>query len=305
MHGTINSSAPIDANDLLLFARVIEAGSFSRAAEALQLPKSTLSRRITALESLLGERLMQRSTRRLAITDFGESVLEHARRLTEETEATLALAQHRQARPQGTLRVSMPPNLPEIEPDEIFARFLAKHPQVRLELDLSPRRVDLVAERFDLALRVAAALPDDNTLVARPLFKLAQGLFASPAYLRRTGQPKRPEDLPGHRALQLIASDGKPQRWELAKGSRHWTGLPPGPLAANSVTLLRSLAASGLGIAALSTRYAAPLVTSGKLVRVLPAWHLPEVTLWCVTPGRRLLPARTSAFIALLQERLA
>lgn len=305
MRGTIPTSRELDANDLLLFARVIEAGSFSRAAERLRLPKSTLSRRIAALEVLLGEKLMQRSTRRLAITDFGEAVLEHARRLTEETDATLALAQHRQARPQGTLRVSLPPNLLEIDPERVLATFIERYPQVRLELDLSPRRVDLVAERFDLALRAATSLPDDATLVARRLVDLSVGLYASPGYLEREGLPATPEALLQHRALQLIGSQGNPEAWLLRKGKRVWQGLPAGPVAANSIALLRGLALQGLGIAPLTQRDAAAALREKQLRRVLPAWDLPAVTIWCVTPGRRLLPARTRAFLEVLQDLLA
>ena len=160
----------LDADDLVLYARVAEAGSFSRASERCGLPKATVSRRIGALEAKLGERLMTRTTRQLAITEFGERILEHARRLLEETEAAGALAQHRQATPQGTLRVSLPPGLiDELELVPFLLEFAERHPDVRLELDISPRRVDVIAERFDLAVRVAPRLPDDATLVARRL----------------------------------------------------------------------------------------------------------------------------------------
>ena len=146
----------LDANDLILFAQVMETASFSRAAERSGLPKSTLSRRITLLETKLGERLLTRSTRRLAITEFGERILEHARRLLEETEAASAMALHRQGVPRGVLRVSMPPDFVELDLTPFLLQFAASYPEVRLELDLSPRRVDLLAERFDLAVRVAS-----------------------------------------------------------------------------------------------------------------------------------------------------
>lgn len=295
----------LDANDLAIFARVIEAGSFSRAAERLGVPKSTLSRRMASLEATLGERLLTRSTRRLAITEFGEGILEHARRLLEEAEAAQALAQHRQAAPRGTLRVSLPPDFLELDLVPFLLRFAASYPEVRLELDLSPRRVDLIAERFDLAVRVAAQLPDDATLVARHLTTLLTGLYASPAYLARAGDPRTPADLLGHTGLRLITSSGEAQPWRLARGAERWEGLPSGPLAANSVGLQRTLATHGMGIAALSERFALPLVEQGLLRRVLPEWQLPAMTAWCVTPGRRLLPARTSAFIEMLRGALA
>jgi len=295
----------LDANDLILFAQLMEAGSFSRAAERAGLPKSTLSRRITALEGRLGERLVNRSTRRLAITEFGERILDHATRLKDETEATIAMAQHCQEAPRGTLRVSLPPGFVELELTPFLLRFAADYPEVSLELDISARRVDLVVERFDLAVRIARQLPDDTTLVARQLAQMEHGLYASPAYLARYGRPSEPAELLDHVCLRLISSSGESQPWRLSRGSEHWEGLPTGPLAANSLGLQRDLAGHGLGITALSDRYAAPWLEQGLLQRVLPEWSMPLMTVWCVTPGRRLLPARTRVFIDLLKAALA
>src|SRR6476661_7252030 len=132
----------IEANDMLLFARIVEAGSFSKAAQRLDLPKSTVSRRIALLEASLGERLLQRTTRRLMLTEFGESLLEHARKVADEVEAAGALAQHRQAEPSGKLRISMPGDFANLYLTDLIADFVARYPAVSLELDLSPRRVD-------------------------------------------------------------------------------------------------------------------------------------------------------------------
>jgi len=295
----------LDANDLILFAHVVDSGSFARAAERVSLPKSTLSRRIGALESRLGERLLTRSTRRLSITEFGERILDHARRLQEETEAAAAIAQYRQGTPRGVLRVSMPPDFRELDLTPILLDYATRYPEVRLELDLSPRRVDLLAERFDLAIRAAARLPDDATLVARQLCEMSCGLYASPAYLKRYGEPGTPPDLLDHVALQLIGGNGDAQLWHLTRGNEHWEGLPTGPLAANSPGLQRDLAAHGLGIVGLDDRLARLWIERGLLQRILPDWSLPSVTIWCVTPGRRLLPARTTAFIEMLRSVLA
>ena len=295
----------LDANDLILFAHIMEAGSFSRAAERTGLPKSTLSRRITALETKLGERLLMRSTRRLSITEFGERILDHAKRLLEETEAASAMALHRQGTPRGVLRVSMPPDFVELDLTPLLLQFAASYPEVRLELDLSPRRVDLLVERFDLAVRAASRLPDDGTLVARKLCDMPNGLYASPAYLARYGVPAKPEELLDHVGLRLIGGSGEPVPWRLSRRTDYWEGLPDGPLAANSPSLQRDLAAHGMGIVALDERFAAKWVEQGLLQRILPEWCLPTVTLWCVTPGRRLLPARTSAFIEMLRTSLA
>lgn len=295
----------IAADDLILFARVVDAGSFSQAAERCGLPKSTVSRRISALERSLGERLLTRTTRQFAITEFGEGMLEHARRLLEEAEAASALAQHRQATPQGTLRVSLPPDfLQELELVPFLLAFATRYPEVKVEMDLSPRRVDLVAERFDLAIRVAARLPDDATLVARRLLEMRHGLYASPAYLARFGRPLAPADLVSHTGLKLITSSGEAQHWQLSRADQHWVGAPAGPIAVNSVGLQRELAAHGLGLVGLSERYAAAFVQKGLLERVLPDWCLPTMTVWAVTPGRRLQPTRVSAFIEMLREAL-
>jgi DNA-binding transcriptional LysR family regulator len=294
----------LDANDLILFAHVMDSGSFARAAERVGLPKSTLSRRISALENGLGERLLTRSTRRLSITEFGERILDHARRLQEETEAAAAIALFRQITPRGVLRVSMPPDFRELDLAPMLLDYATRYPDVRLELDLSPRRVDLLAERFDLAIRAAARLPDDATLVARKLCDMANGLYASPAYLQRYGEPTSPHELFGHIALQLIGANGEPLPWRLSRGEDHWEGLPTGPLAANSPGLQREMAGHGLGIAALDDRLAGPWVDRGLLCRILPEWSLPTVTIWCVTPGRRLIPTRTTAFIDLLRTAL-
>lgn len=293
-----------DANDLLLFARIVDAGSLSAAATRYGLPKSTLSRRLSALELQLGERLLTRSTRQLLLTEFGLGILEHARRLQEEAEAVGDIAQQRQAMPRGRLKVSMPPNFEEWIAAPLFLQFASNYPNVKLELDLSPRRVDVIGEQYDLALRVADRLPDDASLVARKIVALTSALFASPAYLQRFGTPTSPAELLNHTALQLLTSSGDAQRWRLTRKDETWDGLPPGPLAANSVALLRDLATHGLGIVGLSTRIAASAVADGLLLPVLPDWQLPTTTVWAVMPSRRLIPARTRVFLEALQHVL-
>src|SRR5699024_3467010 len=172
------STLPLHADDLILFERIVDAGSFTRAAEHTGFPKATLSRRLARLEAAYGERLLQRSTRHLSVTEFGERMLEHARRLRDESAAANALALNRQLEPQGTLRVSLPPEFRQLPVAEVVQRFAELYPQVRMELDLSARQVDLVAERFDVAVRAAARLPDDGTLVARRISVQQNGLNA-------------------------------------------------------------------------------------------------------------------------------
>lgn len=295
----------LDVNDLLLFARVADSGSFSRAAERLGLPKSTVSRRIAALERRLGERLLQRTTRQLKITEWGEAVLGHARELATEVEDVLALASNRQQQPSGRLRVTMPGDLANQALAPAIARFVADFPRVALELDLSPRRVDLIAEGFDLAIRIGA-LVDDANLVARPVARFQLGLFASPAYLARFGAVEHPEQLAAMHGLALPARDGEERPWLLtqrADGFR-WQGRPASMTRANSPDLLVLLAARGAGVTGAADFYVDAQVRAGALVRVLPDWYLPPETAWGVFPGRRLMPSRTRAFLDAMTEAL-
>ncbi|MDZ4255957.1 MAG: LysR family transcriptional regulator, partial [Sulfuritalea sp.] len=196
-----------EPNDLLIFARVAEAGSFSRAAERIGLPKSTVSRRIAFLEEQLGERLMLRTTRRLTLTEFGLQLLEHARQVAAEVDAVKALSEYRQARPSGRLRVSMPNDFATQLLTDMLAAFIALHPAVSLELDLSPRRVDLLGENFDLAVRIGD-LPDDTLLAARRIAVIPGGLYAAPSYLAERGDPASPEELDSHHSLRLLGRNG-------------------------------------------------------------------------------------------------
>ncbi len=291
----------VEPNDLLLFARIVEAGSFSRAAERVQLPKSTVSRRIALLEQKLGERLLQRTTRKLMVTEFGASLLEHARKVVEEVEAAGALAQHRQAAPSGKLRLSVPGDFANSSLHEVIARFIARHPAVSLEMDLSPRRVDLIAENFDIAIRMGD-LPDDASLNARPIKLEYFGLYAAPAYLARHGLPEHPDDLLKHDLLCMLARSGAAPSWVLTRGKLRWERQLAARLTANSPDLLARIASRGAGIAGSSETFASPYLTTGELVRVLPEWDLPTASGWAVFPGRRLMPAKTRAFLDLMEE---
>lgn len=291
----------IDPNDLLLFARIVECGSISLAADRLQLPKSTVSRRLSLLEAALGERLLQRTTRKLVLTEFGASLLDHARKVAEETEAAGALAQHRQQAPSGLLRVSMPGDFANYAMDRVLARFLQQYPAISLELDLSPRRVDLVAENFDLAIRMGA-LPDDSTLAARPVAISRIGLYAAPSYTAVHGLPEHPDDLFKHDLLSLPKTQNGMTRWTLHRGKTVWERELPVRMMANSPELLVRMACAGAGIALGTELFARKFLQSGELVRILPEWCIPAVTGWAVFPGRRLMPAKTRAFLDMLES---
>ena len=294
----------LEPNDLLLFARVVDEGSFSRAAERLSVPKSTVSRRVAALEAQLGERLLLRTTRKLTVTDFGHSVLEHAHHVVDEVEATASLAQHRQVEPSGRLRVSMPGDFANLVLAPLLAEFVLAHPAITLEVDLSARFVDLVGENFDVALRMGD-LRDDASLAARRLAVFTGSLYASPAYIARRGAPSEPEALMEHDALRILGRTGEPLPWVLTRGEQRWEGIPPGRATVNSPALTMQLALRGAGIAAVSDHFADQHVRNGELVPVLADWRIPPVSAWAVFPGRRLMPARTRVFLDALTAKFS
>ncbi|MDB5992442.1 MAG: LysR family transcriptional regulator [Herbaspirillum sp.] len=294
----------VEANDLLLFAKVVDEGSFNRAAERLGLPKSTVSRRIALLETALGERLLLRTTRKLHVTDFGNSVLEHAHQVASEVESATSLAHYRQLEPSGRLRISMPHDLASDLLAPMLAQFTIDYPAVILEMDLSARRVDLIGENFDLAIRAGGTL-DDASLVARKILDFSDGLYASPDYIARRGMPQSPPELMQHDGLLILARNGKPKAWHLTRGEEHWEGLPPARAVVNSPGVLLRLACAGAGVVAISDEFAEHDLRDGKLLPVLPDWTLPNNSAWAVFPDRRLMPRRTRAFLDAINQYLS
>ena len=293
----MNQKMESDADDLLLFARVMEAGSFSRAAERVHWPKSTVSRRIAALEARLGEKLLLRTTRKLSLTDFGAGVLEHARAVAAEVDGALALALHRQQKPSGRLRVSMPADFAEKVAAGMLAEFALAYPEVQLELDLTPRRVDLIGEGFDLAIRMGA-MDEDSQLTARKLATTHWGLYASPDYLERVGEPLLPQALDSMHGLMLLTRTGEPVPWWLQReGGEPVLARPAQRTLANSPSLLAQMALSGVGIAGVDRLLVRHSVELGRLQRLMPQWQLPGSSCWAVFPERRLMPLRTRVFL--------
>jgi len=292
----------VEPNDLLLFARVVDEGSFSRAAERLGLPKSTISRRVAALETQLGERLLLRTTRKLTVTDFGVAVLEHAHHVVEDVAAAASLAQNRQLKPSGRLRVTMPTDMANLVLAPLLAEFMLKYPAITLEMDLSARFVDLIGENFDVAIRMGP-LRDDTSLAARQIAAFSGSLYAAPAYLARHGTPSEPEMLMEHDALRILGRTGDPLPWLLVRGDARWEGIPPGRATANSPEVLMRMALAGAGITVVHDYFALQYLQRGELVQVLPDWHTPPAPAWAVFPGRRLMPARTRVFLDALTAK--
>ena len=291
----------ISADDYILFAAIVEQESLVRAAEHLGMPKATVSRRLTNLEAALGQRLLLRTTRRLTLTDFGQEFLDHCRRVAEEVAITQDFVRSQDVQPRGRLRVSMPGDYAKQHFSRAIATFIETYPEIQLDLDLSSRRVDLIGERFDLAIRMGA-LENDSTLVARKIDELGFGLYASPIYLALHAAPQHPDELEHHAAVRLLSAQGSAVPWKLIRGKAVWEAVPPGRLTLNSPDMIQQLLLDGAGIGALPDRFVAEDVRHQRLVRILPKWCLPAVPAWAVMPMRRYLPTKTRAFLAHLEQ---
>jgi DNA-binding transcriptional LysR family regulator len=272
-----------------LFVKVIESGGFTAAGKQLGLPKSTVSRQVGALENRLGVRLLHRTTRVLRPTEAGLAYYEQCTRiLTEVLEAETALSQSQMV-PIGKLRVTAPLSFGYRFMGDLVASFLTAHPQVELTLSLSDRRMDLIEDGFDVAIRVGVL--DDSSLVARKLGPASMVIAGSPAYFERRGVPGQPLDLKDHSCL--IYAYG-PSSWSFKRGL---TVPVAGPLVSNNGDILAAAAAAGLGLV-LSPRFiVAGELASGKLVSVLED-HLPTVGgVWALYPANRFLSAKVRAFV--------
>lgn len=293
-----------DLNDLYYFAMVVDHGGFAAAERALGIPKSRLSRRITQLEADLGVRLLQRSTRRFAVTDVGNSVYRHALTMLAEAQAAREVVDRLSAEPRGVVRVSIPVGLAQEQMPQLLPEFLARYPQVRLQVHVSNRKVDLINEGFDVALRVRARLDDDGGLILRSFGPIQELLVASPRYLDGMGRPTDPDELGQHVTLSINEDEAR-QRWELHGPQEDVRRVELKPrISAFDFPMLRSLAVQGVGITLLPETLCAQQVRDGTLEVVLPQWRLPQGICHAVFASRRgLLPA-VRVFIDFLVEKM-
>lgn len=289
----------MDLNEALLFARVAELGSFTGAARALGLPKSTVSRKVAELEARLGARLMQRTTRKLHLTDAGRLYYHHAARAVHEVEdAELAVARLQDA-PRGLLRVTAPLNFDYLAP--IFTDFLLRYPEVDVDLVCTDRVVDLVEEGFDLGIR--AGKLGDSTLVGRPLGQMRTELVASAAFARSRGLPKEPCDLERLPALVFGAARQR-DVWVLERGEEALTVRLRPRYIVNDFEILRQATLAGLGIANLPIARITSDLRERRLVRALPGWTQAAAPLAAVYPSARLLSPKVRVLLDFLKERL-
>jgi DNA-binding transcriptional LysR family regulator len=291
---------PSEIDDLLLFAQIARVRSITAAAVAVGLPKSTVSRRLVALETRLKTSLVLRSTRKLELTDAGHELHEHAQRIGDEMAQVDAWASRQSSVPSGRLRMSMPADFAQFWLASAIAGFHVRYPKVRLEIDLSPRRSDLVAEGLDCVVRIGA-LPD-SALYARKLTDIAISLYASPLLMAQHAVPKEPAELTDWPLVETSKTSGVPM--VLRNGKRR-AELPwRGDLVVNSVGMVMQLMLSGAGAGLLPDVMCKAEVRAGRLVRLLPSWQASSMPAWLLLPSKTL-PARTRAFVDHLTQALA
>jgi DNA-binding transcriptional LysR family regulator len=290
-------------DDLQAFVAVVEAGSFTAAANRLDIAKSAVSRRIAALETRLGVQLLRRTTRRLNLTDTGRSFYERSARILADLEESEAAVHQEQGELRGRLKVALPLSFGTKHMYKPIADFARLHPKVSFDLDLNDRRVDLVQEGADLALRIGHL--SDSSLIARRLFESHSVVCASPDYVQKLGKPVTPEDLQQHRCL-VYGNLPDPSRWVCRdkNGVEHRIDVNV-ELTATNGEFLSELAARGLGVVMQPTFIAGDRIKRGDLVPLLTEYEWPKVPAYAIYPPTRHLSFRVRTFIDFLAQRFA
>lgn len=295
-----------DLNDTLIFAKVVEQGSFTAAARTLGLPKTTVSRKVQELEERLGAQLLNRTTRKLGLTEAGAVYHDHSVRIARELEEAESAVGQLQGGPRGWLRVSAPYSIGILWISPLLGEFHQRHPEVRIDLHLGNETVDLIATETDVALRIGN-LPD-SSLVARRLDSFRTQVYASPEYIARHGEPLHPDDLQHHRVLAFSKHrHGNRYVWPLKAGvDGEITEYPVSPvLVANDPAPLQGAMLCGEGLLMAADVSIKPFVESGRAVRVLAGWSGPTVDFSAVFTRGRVPSPKVRAFVDFLVERLS
>ncbi|PZO19354.1 MAG: LysR family transcriptional regulator [Burkholderiales bacterium] len=291
-----------DLNDMLYFAEVVERGGFAAAGRALGLPKSRLSRRVAGLEAQLGVRLLQRTTRKLSLTAVGETYLRHCQALRESAQAAADAVAHAQTEPRGTIRVVCPVTLAQTVLADVMPIYLARHPQVRVEMEVNNRVVDLVKDGVDVALRVRPTLEDSGSLVVKRLDEARSVLVASPALLARQGTPTTLDEASRLDSVAMSATDGLVNiRLTSVDGREAVLQHRPRYIADDLLTLKLAVL-GGSGMCWLPDYMCEDELRVGRLVRLLPEWSTPVGVVHAVFPSRRGLSPAVRSFLDFLGE---
>lgn len=286
-----------------IFTRVAEASSFTAAAQQLDITTAQASRAVTELETHLRTRLLNRTTRRVALTDAGNRYLARCKEVIALVDLSEAEAGDAQVSPSGVLRMHAPITFGQHYVVPALTRYLEAHPQVRVELTLSQNVPDMLDEGYDVFLQITTSTLPDSALVSNRICSMPSVLCASPRYLERAGVPRTVDDLPSHACLQLVTAFFPIDRWVFdgPQGSVE-VELPPGRLRVNAADALAVAVADGLGIAPLPALSVQPLLKSGALVRVLPEWELQTMTIYAMYASRQYLDAKIRTWVDFLRE---
>ncbi|MGD9834659.1 MAG: LysR substrate-binding domain-containing protein [Piscinibacter sp.] len=284
------------------FCRIVERGSFARAAEDLDVSPAMLSRDLKLLEKHLGCALLARTTRRMSLTEHGRLYYAHVQRILADITQTEDEMRGAAGRISGPLSVNAPHSFGVTVLSPLLPAFLARHPEIELTLSFDDRVVDLIEGGHDLVIRARSSLPD-SALIARELAPVRQALFAAPAHLSRHGTPQTPRDLASHPAVAYLHADDA-SAWTLQGPEGMVTVAHHARLKVGSSLVLRDLVAAGHGIGALPDFLSKPAVSAGRLVRVLPQLELPARHVYAVTASRRGADAKVSAFVEYLRRVL-
>ena len=289
--------------ELQAFVAVVEAGSFTAAADRIDTAKSAISRRVSSLEDRLGVQLLRRTTRSLNLTETGRSFYEHSARILADLDEAEAAVLQEHGELRGRLRIALPLSFGLRHMSEPIAEFSRRHPRVDFDLDLNDRRVDLLQEGADLAIRIGRL--QDSTLIARRLFDARTVVCASPHYLEEHGIPESPQELQNHKCL-AYGNLPDPGKWayEDSDGTRHYVDVSVA-MVASSGDFLCEAAVKGLGIVLQPTFIAGERICSGELQPILQDYHWPVTPAYAVYPPTRHLSYRVRAFIDFIAERFA
>lgn len=282
-----------------VFAEVAQRGSFTAAADHLGMSRMMATRYVTDLEQWLGTRLLQRSTRRISLTAAGESCLARCRQMLELSADMREGFEQRDRRPKGPLRMTTSMSFGIAHLAAATSDYLARHPEVSVDMLMVDRSVNLIEDRVDLAIRIAGEL--DPSLVARRIAPCRSVVCAAPGYIERHGLPTSPADLSRHNCL-TYSNFGKGE-WRFVRGSEHVSVPVSGNLSANEATVLTQATLAGAGVALQPTYLVGPLIQSGQLLKLLPMWQPPELTIWGVYLSRKHLPASLRTMLDFLVER--
>lgn len=286
---------------LVVFARVVEARSFTGAAAALRVSKSVVSKRVSALEVRLSTRLLHRTTRQLSLTPEGGRLYEHCLRMLRAADDAADVAESESDEPRGLLRVNSPTTFSDLYMGDAVAAFVRRYPSVRVELSAKNTIIDLIVEQIDVAIRITPKL-EGSSLIARRLTTTAKLVCASPGYLRERGTPETPAALSQHSCLRFSQLPAEVE-WRFRRGTSYVTATVSGPIVADNSEALRRAALEGAGLIVLPVYYAAADISAGRLVPVLTDYKLDTLGIFAVYSPGRFVPRKVRAFVDFMSAR--